>query len=359
MGGVVTLARVTDNPDRPSLTDWAEEMAAAARIARGVAATPFCPDNMRVVHQGETDLGATTAVIAAALLTGKEVGLEPMAALRSIYIVNGTPAMYAVAARALLIARGHAIEVVESTNTRCQMRGRRRGSDHWQEPVVWDIDRAKALGIAQRPNWRTQPKSMLIARATGECVRLTAPEVLLGLPYLAEELEDAGMDGVAPAGNTDATAPGPPPAKRTARRRDRPGQATPPAGSPSPEPTKASPLGDEPPLDEGTGLGAPEDVPRPTAGQPLLSTAQSRALHAGFRDLGMDRDEALANASAWIGHDITTTNELTRDEATTCIRHINIEKARRADRQNRDEGTQGELDDWLGGEDAPTPDDDR
>jgi hypothetical protein len=180
-------------PDAPSLEAWAEEMTAAAQIARGIAGTPFVPASLRVMHVGEIDLAATTANIAATLLTGKEVGLEPMAALRSIVVINGTPAINALAARALVVARGHELWLVESTATRCVYQGRRHGSDRTQQSV-WTIDRAKDLGLAGKPNWRQQPIAMLIARATAECARLVAPEVLLGLPYIVEELEDVTGD---------------------------------------------------------------------------------------------------------------------------------------------------------------------
>jgi hypothetical protein len=211
-------------PDAPSLEAWAEEMTAAAQIARGIAGTPFVPASLRVMHVGEIDLAATTANIAATLLTGKEVGLEPMAALRSIVVINGTPAINALAARALVVARGHELWLVESTATRCVYQGRRHGSDRTQQSV-WTIDRAKDLGLAGKPNWRQQPIAMLIARATAECARLVAPEVLLGLPYIVEELEDV-------AGDAAPTEPAAQPARRTAQRRRQPETPPPPTTAP-------------------------------------------------------------------------------------------------------------------------------
>ncbi|MBQ1164468.1 hypothetical protein KBZ21_41525, partial [Streptomyces sp. A73] len=41
------------------------------------------------------------------------------------------------------------------------------------------------------PNYKTQPQNMLLARATAECARLIAADVLMGMPYSAEELADA------------------------------------------------------------------------------------------------------------------------------------------------------------------------
>jgi hypothetical protein len=94
---------------------WAEEMTSAAQIARGIAGTPFVPSALRVFTRGEPDLGATTANVAAALLAGRELGLEPMAALRSIHIIDGTPGLSALAVRALVVAAGHDMWLEQSS----------------------------------------------------------------------------------------------------------------------------------------------------------------------------------------------------------------------------------------------------
>ena len=48
-----------------------------------------------------------------------------------------------------------------------------------------------------KDNWKTQPQVMLLARATSEVVRLIAADVLLGIPYSIEELQDVGPAEVA------------------------------------------------------------------------------------------------------------------------------------------------------------------
>jgi hypothetical protein len=306
-------------PDAPSLEAWAEEMTAAAQIARGIAGTPFVPASLRVMHVGEIDLAATTANIAATLLTGKEVGLEPMAALRSIVVINGTPAINALAARALVVARGHELWLVESTATRCVYQGRRHGSDRTQQSV-WTMDRAKDLGLSGKPNWRQQPIAMLIARATAECARLVAPEVLLGLPYIVEELEDVTGD----AAPTEPT--GPAPARRTAQRRRQP--ETPPPPTTPPAPAAAAPE-DEPPLDDQPAPAKPPaDEPPPAED---ITTAQLRALQAGFKDVGInDRKNRLEITRQIIGRHINSATQLTRDEASTVLDGLNTRRTQQA-----------------------------
>lgn len=162
-----------------SLTEWAKEAREAHVIAQSLAKTAFV----------STTLRGKPEEVTGAILTGHEVGLKPMAAVRSIDIIQGTPAMRAVAMRALVQSAGHDVWVEESSLTRAVVCGQRKGSQHVQKST-WTIDRAKRLGLTSKDNWSKQPDAMLIARATAECCRLVAADVLLGLPYAAEELQD-------------------------------------------------------------------------------------------------------------------------------------------------------------------------
>jgi hypothetical protein len=112
-----------------------------------------------------------------------------MATLKSIDVIQGSPALRAHAMRGLVQSHGHKIQLVQSTDTYCKMRGLRKDEDTWQE-VEWDIPRAQRLGLLGKDQWKKQPRTMLVARATGEICRLIASDVLHGMPYVAEELGD-------------------------------------------------------------------------------------------------------------------------------------------------------------------------
>jgi hypothetical protein len=308
-----------------ALQSWRAEAEAAAFIAGQLAPTSFVPDSLRVYSDPHKRagllVGETAAQVAAALLTGQELGLAPMAALRSIDVVNGTPALRAVAMRALVLAAGHELWLVESTNTRCVYRGRHSGSDKIQESI-WDMDRARGLGLAGKTNWRTQPKAMLIARASAECSRLVAPETLLGLPYAAEELDDGTdtLDGPEPSAEASSE---PRPRKRTARRAV---AAAPPAEAPPlPEPAARPRVGDvmrrddepppldddEPPAEEGRGT------------PPMVSPAQRTAIHAGMHALGIsDRRDRLAMLSGVVGEDVASTLDLSARQASQVLDYL-------------------------------------
>lgn len=166
---------------RSSIADWAREADLAHQLADRLSKTAFVPSTMR----GKVD------DITACLLAGNELGLPPMAALKSMDVIHGTPGLRAHAMRGLVQSHGHEIELVESTDKVCRMRGRRKGAEAWQESV-WTIARAQLAGlVGKNANYKSQPANMLIARATGEVCRLIASDVLHGVPYTAEELRDS------------------------------------------------------------------------------------------------------------------------------------------------------------------------
>ena len=164
-------------PTESELEAWARDAIAISNIAANIATT-----SLAGAYRGKPD--EVTAVI----LAGHELGIQPMTSLKSIDVIQGQPALRAHAMRGLLQAKGHEIELVESTASYCKMRGRRKGAEKWQE-VEWDTDRARQLGLLGKDQWKKQPKTMLIARATGEICRLVAADALHGMPYVAEELD--------------------------------------------------------------------------------------------------------------------------------------------------------------------------
>lgn len=180
------LTPATEQPpmDRATaLMEWANAARQAGLIADSLSRTSFVPASLR----------GKTADITAAILAGQELGLQPMATLRSMDVIQGTPALRAHAMRGLVQSHGHEVELVESTPQICVMRGRRKGAERWQE-VTWTVERARELGLLGKDQWKKQPQTMLIARATGEICRLVASDVLYAMPYASEEL-DGGFPG--------------------------------------------------------------------------------------------------------------------------------------------------------------------
>ena len=188
-----------------ALMQWAQEADLAYQMAQKLAATSFVPQSLR----------GKPGDITAAILAGAELGLKPMATLKSIDVIQGTPALRAHAMRAVVQKQGHEIELVESTPDRCVMRGRRKGSENWQT-VEWTIQRAAQMKLTDKAEWKKQPQNMLVARCTGELSRLIASDALHGMPYVSEELEGTTTGEVlppkkAPLSVAALTAPAPEP----------------------------------------------------------------------------------------------------------------------------------------------------
>ncbi|GGS41184.1 hypothetical protein F2B00_03175 [Streptomyces parvus] len=173
-----TLPAPAPTEGTTALMAWAQEASLAYDMAQKLAATSFVPQSLR----------GKPGDIAAAILAGSELGMKPMATLKSIDIIQGTPALRAHAMRAVVQRQGHEIELVESTDTHCIMRGRRKGSETWQT-IEWTIDRARLMGLLGKDQWKKNPKGMLVARTTGELSRLIASDALHGMAYVSEELE--------------------------------------------------------------------------------------------------------------------------------------------------------------------------
>lgn len=292
----------TGQPVHSPLQQWAEDARQAAGVAQSLALTPFVPQSLRHVDRQNPEEARRVTIgnITATILTGQELGLTPMASLRSIDVIQGTPAMRAITMRALVQSRGHYLHKVESSETRCVYEGRRAGDDGPPERSVWTIERARALGLTTKDNWRKQPEAMLIARASSEICRLVAADVLLGVPYSAEELEDLGAQEAA----------------ATPQRVQRAKVQRLPVPPPEPELERAEPV----PSQEET---LPIDEPEP------ITPAQLTALNATLtKDLGIDdRSEKLTYLSAQLMRDIRSSRDLTKSEASELLDRIAAQPA--------------------------------
>jgi hypothetical protein len=277
---------------------------AAAEYAGFIADTEFVPEALR----------GRPAAIAAAMLAGAEVGLQPMASLRMVSMIQGKPTLTAEAQRGLVAGAGHELWFDESTTTRAIAAGRRHGSDRIGR-VTWTLDDAKRANIAGKPNWRAYPAEMLRARASAALARAMFADVTLGIPA-TEELDDDAGNGPPPGDvppPPDDAAPAAP-TTRTRRRR---------TATPAPEPERP-PLPPTPP---------PDTQPEPPApDEPLATDALKRRIFATMRDLGFtdDRDERLSYVSRVVGRTVASSNELTIGEAATLVERLDADKAARA-----------------------------
>ena len=139
------------------------------KTAAHISKSSFAPQGLR----GKQD------EVFAALLTGMELGLGPMASMRHISVIDGKPSLSAAMQLALLRRAGHRIEVVESTDERCALRG--AGPDGMGLEVDYTVAEAKRADLMKKQNWLKYPKDMLWARCVSRYARRADAGATLGL----------------------------------------------------------------------------------------------------------------------------------------------------------------------------------
>ena len=232
---------------------------------------------------------------------GRALGLEPMAAIQGIHIVEGKPTASAQLIGALVRNAGHRLRVTGDDHQATATIVRSDDPD-FEFTAVWTMERAAKAGLAGRGPWKTYPAAMLKARAVTEVSRDACPEVLSGVAYTEEELGHA----------KPATAPPPVPPVVTRQ----------PAPAPEPVPVEEALIVDH---DTGEIVDAQlVEEPEPDA----ATKAQLGKIGALCGDLGLDRDQRLAFATAVVGHTIASASELTKAQASAVIEELVAEVAK-------------------------------
>lgn len=267
------------DPTGGRLVAWAHAAQAANQLAKALCTTTFAPKHFR------DNPGDTTA----AIIAGDELGLSPLAAMRSLYIIHGTPAMYAKTMVALVQSKGHAVWTEKTTDAEVVVCGQRRGSTR-VERAAWTIDRARKAGYTSNAKYASNPQEMLYAKAASEVCKKVAADVLLGIGFTVEDLELEEQ----PTTTVTRTA-----AKPTTVRR-----------KPAPAPEPAA----EPEFD-------PEPEPELLPGdEQMITDAQLKMLHASFNDKGYkDRDDRLNFVALTLDIEVASSKDLTKDQASRVI----------------------------------------
>jgi len=338
------------------LKAWAEEFRDVYTIAAALCKTPFVPREM-LGHQAD---------VAAAIMKGRELGLNPFDALGSIYIVHGRVGFYADFMRRRILQAGHIFKIIESTDTRCVVEGVRRDSGQ-SHRASFSTEQARKAGI----DLGKYPADKLVARATSRLCKQAFPDVLAGT-LIAEDL----IDGVIPTDDNEAppaaTEPGPaiqrkrptktPKATRTQPKpatatepddditellNDNPHTTTPTGGTGG-QPDTGSMTHPTPNIDTtitellddtddiidiidqaGPRINAPDQHRDPAPDPQTLidltpdepaTTAQNRLMHSLFRQAQLtERQDRLTVTSHILGYDLSTSRTLTKTEAGQLI----------------------------------------
>jgi hypothetical protein len=194
---------MTDIIKSTSGLDMVASLADVLRLADTLsqARGGFIPDHFK-----------NSAQVAAVILAGRELGVGPMAALRSFYLVNGKLGMDASFVSGRMLAHGIALEWLRDDDECASVRLSRAG----MPPYVSTFSRADAerAGLWGTATWRKYPRAMLRARAITAGARAYAADCFAGSVYTPDELrggddrdEQPAQRVQQPAERVEATAP--------------------------------------------------------------------------------------------------------------------------------------------------------
>lgn len=281
----------------------------------------------------------------AAMMFGAEVGLKPLVALQKVINVHGMPGLEARTMKGILKEQGFRFRTVTKTADTYHVYAWYPdspvvlGTDpddplHYQKRILpdeeslWTIERARVAGYAPvidpktgeyktfnkkaggsavvgNMKYITEPHTMLEAKGTADVCRTIAPEVLMGMPYSAEELQTQQWDD-------DDSLPAHP-VRRTGgggvnRLRDRAREAKASKAAADEANTEDAEVvpDDEatapaettpPPADDTTPADSDDTAP------PLVGSADDLPMTAEHRKKGTDLMHALFGESGVIGKD--------------------------------------------------------
>lgn len=274
------------------IREAAAVMTDAHALAVAISGTAMVPKHF----QGKPD------ETAAAILYGASLGLDPMQAVKAVYVVHGQAAMYARSMAALVVAAGHELWTVEAGPKVAIMSGRRKGAPaDTTETARWTIERAIEAGyvptvdpatgkfrvnqygkLIGNEKYLTDPETMLRAKATAEVCRIIAPDVLAGV-YSVEERQMEYVE----------------------------------AEVVSTRPTRGL-AGVLPQAAEQS----PEQPPEQAAESPMLNprSGLAKRMFAALGEVGItSKDDRLDYCSGQVGREIKTSGELTDAEAEAII----------------------------------------
>lgn len=307
------------------MREWLHLFKECREAAEILARTSFVPKDMM----------GKPAEIATAMLKGWELGLDPLDALASIYVVHGRVGFYAEFMRRRMIQAGHVFRVVESTDNRCVVEGTRADNGETHR-AAFTAEQAKRAKI----DIQAYPAEKLVARATSRLVKQAFPDVLSG-SLIVEDL----LDGLVMVESERVDAA---PAESAPVQRRRPPRAVKAKPTPAMSVVDDDLLDDPAPVDDASEnrpkpetpqveqddlldesdsqLGAGSsgfDMPDPSD-EPGITRPQLQKLSILRQNEGYaDTDEGRADWFQWvhvnIGRTVGSNKDLTKAEASVLI----------------------------------------
>jgi hypothetical protein len=124
---------------------------------------------------------------------GLELGISPMRAMQSIYIVSGNITMNGTLIGALIKRSGkYNYAVQQLDDGQCIINFfERTDTGEWKPSGAskFTMQDAQRAGLAEKDNWRMYPRNMLFNRAISNGARWYTPDVFSGAIYTPDEMD--------------------------------------------------------------------------------------------------------------------------------------------------------------------------
>lgn len=154
------------------------------RVSKGVVLSGLAPTALVGNKKGDE----AVAAVAIAIMSGAELGLKPMVALRSFTVINGRPALYGDGLINVIRQSGRASYLRTGCDTRdgklvgwCEAKRSDTDEDKRVEFSQEDAVRAGLWQTGGQSPWAKYPQRMLAWRAAGWCLRELFGDVLGGI----------------------------------------------------------------------------------------------------------------------------------------------------------------------------------
>lgn len=166
------------------------------RVSKGVVLSGLAPAALVGSKKGDE----AVAAVAIAIMSGAELGLKPMVALRSFTVINGKPALYGDGLINVIRQSGRAAYLRTGCDTRdgklvgwCEAKRSDTDEDKRVEFSQEDAVRAGLWQTSGQSPWAKYPQRMLAWRAAGWCLRELFGDVLGGIrdEFEAQEVYEA------------------------------------------------------------------------------------------------------------------------------------------------------------------------
>ena len=157
-----------------------------------------------LVKTGFAPKGSTVETAVVAMIHGNRLGLDPLAAVQGIAVVNGRPTLWgdqlAAAVKGSSVYGGERVEYIgQGEDAGVRFTTWRKG--HEDEPTVetFSVRDAKRAGLWGKTGpWTQYPRRMLFNRARAFAYRTAFPDALMGMRFREEEEDAAAQTAPAP-----------------------------------------------------------------------------------------------------------------------------------------------------------------